>query len=532
MDLFLPELPKVLYVGTTPTSGGRYLSWLRDVCQVEIVSPDMPADFDIQSREADAQLILVDADAPRARDICLTLRQSPRTQHLQVIALGSHTLPGHETAMLENGAIDYIAGPIEQPNFIARIKAHLSYQFGTEVVRALKDCLEEEVARRTQEISATQDAMILALTTLAETRDNSTGNHIQRTQHYVRALARHLCHAPRFATFLTDRNIDLLFKSAPLHDIGKVGIPDRILLKPGRLDAEEFEIMKTHPTLGRQALENAERRLGKQIDFLSIAKEIAYCHHEKWDGSGYPRGLKGEEIPISARLMAVADVYDAIVSRRVYKEEFPHGHAIDIILQGSGAHFDPDVVNAFVRIEDEFRDIAKRFNDADPKSLDVVEVRSNATAEKVTAATETLALWKAPETDPLLDALNSRIDALSDEAAPFAISILTRTTTVPQPLADLIVDRLTYRVPTRLGPIHHALAQMLVAQPSKTEEALNVKSSNLALIRACRSSKAANAALHFIFELPSLLTSSKCAPVPLDKPTHSEPSSSSPPRPS
>jgi len=473
----------------------------------------------------------VDADAPQARDICRSLRQSPSTQHLQVVALGSHAYPGHEAALLENGAIDYIAEPIEQPTFIARIKAHLSYQFSAEVIRALKTCLEKEVARRTEEILSIQDAMILALTTLAETRDNSTGHHIQRTQNYVRALALYLSDDPRFADFLTPHNIDLLFKSAPLHDIGKVGIPDRILLKPGRLDPEEFEIMKTHPALGRQVLENAERRLGQQIDCLSIAKEISYCHHEKWDGSGYPQGLKGKDIPISARLMAVADVYDAIVSRRVYKDELSHAHAIDVIIQGSGAHFDPDVVAAFVSIEDEFRYIAERFSDVEPKGSDVSEAPLNTASEGVTAATEALARWMTPETDPLLDALHVRIDALSDEAAPFAISILTGTTTVPQPLANLIADRLTRRVPTPLGPIHHALAQMLVAQPSKTEEARHARSNSLALIQACHGSKAANAALQFIFDLPSLLTTSKRMPAPLEKLPHPGSRSASPPSP-
>jgi len=168
---------------------------------------------------------------------------------------------------------------------------------------------------------------------------------------------------PRFAQFLTDANIERLFKSAPLHDIGKVGIPDRILLKPGHFDDQEMQIMKTHAMLGRDAISHAEKSLGTQLEFLSMAKEIALSHQEKWDGSGYPDGLCGDAIPISARLMAVADVYDALISRRVYKDAMSHEQAVQIIAEGRGTHFDPDLVDAFLQISDEFRAIAERFAD-------------------------------------------------------------------------------------------------------------------------------------------------------------------------
>jgi putative two-component system response regulator len=196
-----------------------------------------------------------------------------------------------------------------------------------------------------------------------ETRDNETGNHIRRTQYYVRALARRLQSHPAFAGYLVEHQIDILFKSAPLHDIGKVGIPNSILLKPGKLAPEEFEIMKTHTTLGHDAIENAERQLGVTVEFLACAKEIALSHQEKWDGSGYPRKLAGNTIPISARLMAVADVYDALTSRRVYKDAMRHDQAVAIIIEGRGKHFDPDVVDAFAEITEEFRDIAGRYLD-------------------------------------------------------------------------------------------------------------------------------------------------------------------------
>jgi len=223
--------------------------------------------------------------------------------------------------------------------------------------------LEHEVERRTAEVKDIQEVTILTMASLAETRDNETGQHIIRTQHYVRVLARQLQQHPRFSAYLTDAQIDLLFKSAPLHDIGKVGIPDRILLKPGRLDADEMEIMKTHTTIGRDTIEAAERRLGHEVPFLVCAKQIAHSHQEKWDGSGYPLGLAGDEIPIAARLMALADVYDALICKRVYKPAFPNDEAVAIILEGKGRDFDPDVVDAFVVCQQAFLAIAQEFSD-------------------------------------------------------------------------------------------------------------------------------------------------------------------------
>ncbi len=180
---------------------------------------------------------------------------------------------------------------------------------------------------------------------------------------------------------MTRTNIELIFKSAPLHDIGKVGIPDNILLKPGKLTAEEFEIMKTHAALGKEAIERAEQQIGRSAPFLSFAKEIAGSHQEKWNGSGYPLGLAGEDIAISARLMAVADVYDALISRRVYKPPMSHERAVAIIAEGRGAHFDPDIVDAFLSIQHEFKKIATRFQDeSEAADNPVVTTRHGAAA--------------------------------------------------------------------------------------------------------------------------------------------------------
>ena len=216
---------------------------------------------------------------------------------------------------------------------------------------------------QTFELTKVRDATILALSSLAETRDNETGAHILRTQKYVAILAEHLKSHPRFSTYLTDAQVELIVKSAPLHDAGKVGIPDAILLKPGPLNDEEYKIMQQHPMIGSQALQSAREQLGSN-SFLSVSCEIMETHHEKWDGSGYPRNLRGEDIPISGRLMALADVYDALISERVYKKAFTHEKARDIIIEGRGTHFDPDIVEAFMELQDEFQQIAATFSKA------------------------------------------------------------------------------------------------------------------------------------------------------------------------
>ena len=217
--------------------------------------------------------------------------------------------------------------------------------------------------RRTQEVRDVRDVTVLALASLAEARDNDTGNHILRTQRYVRLLATALLSHPDYAPQLDEQTIEWLYKSAPLHDVGKVGIPDAILLKPGKLTPDEFEIMKTHTTLGRDAIAMAEQRLGKTVPFLRLAKEIAYSHQEKWDGSGYPQGLAGDAIPLSARLMALADVYDALITRRVYKDAMTHEEAVGIVAAGRGSHFDPALVDAFLANEADFQAIARAFAD-------------------------------------------------------------------------------------------------------------------------------------------------------------------------
>ena len=208
-----------------------------------------------------------------------------------------------------------------------------------------------------------QDSTLLALASLAETRDKETGDHIIRTQNYVRILAEEMRQVPGYQRQLSQEKVDLLFKTSALHDIGKVGIPDAILLKPGKLTPEEFEAIKEHTTLGYNSLMRANERLGGASEFLNMAAEIALCHHEKWDGSGYPKGLKKEMIPLSGRIMALADVYDALVSARVYKKAMSHDMALDIIIEERGTHFDPAVVDAFLCTEQAFKLVAIKYAD-------------------------------------------------------------------------------------------------------------------------------------------------------------------------
>ncbi|MFA6188093.1 MAG: two-component system response regulator [Sulfuricurvum sp.] len=362
----LGERPTILVVDDTSENLMLMSSLLKDIYNVKVANSGEKALKYLQG-DVHPDLILLDIImiGLSGYDVIFELKSNPKTQEIPVIFLTAMNSAEDEKNGLEMGAVDYITKPISPAIVLARIKSQLQVKAASDFLNDKNLYLETEIAKRTREILAVQDVTILAMASLAETRDLETGNHIRRTQHYVKALAKKLKTHPNFSYFLTDNMIEILFKSAPLHDIGKVGIPDSILLKPGKLTPEEFEIMKTHTTLGRDAIKHAETELGVQVEFLRIAKEIAYNHQEKWDGSGYPTGASGNDIPISARLMALADVYDALISRRVYKEPMPHEIAVKIIVEGKGKHFDPDIVDTFLSLQDEFQSIASRFSDSD-----------------------------------------------------------------------------------------------------------------------------------------------------------------------
>ncbi|MFZ6862633.1 response regulator [Undibacterium sp. Ji67W] len=366
MSSAIPLLTKatVLVVDDTPIN----LSLMRDLLQSEYqvkVAPTGARALKI-ARATPPDLILLDIMMPDmdGYEVCRQLKADELTASIPIIFLTAKNNTEDEQIGFDLGVVDYITKPISPPIIMARVRSHLVLKVAADILRNQKQMLEIEVAKRTHELESLQDVTILIMASLAETRDNETGNHILRTQRYVRVLAETLRLHPRFSAFLTPENIELLFKSAPLHDIGKVGIPDKILLKPGRFEPHEMEIMKTHTTLGRVSIEVAEQRLGRTFPFLQFAKEIAYSHQEKWDGSGYPEGLIGDAIPISARLMAVADVYDALVCKRVYKDGMTHESAAAIMIEGRGSHFDPDILDAFVSKQAEFREIAERYSDA------------------------------------------------------------------------------------------------------------------------------------------------------------------------
>ena len=289
------------------------------------------------------------------------LKAAPATADTPIIFVTSMEATEDEEKGLELGAVDYITKPIRPAILLARVRTHLILKQANDFLHDKNDFLEGEVNRRLRENQIIQDVSIRALAHLAETRDPETGEHILRTQGYINTLARRLQQHPKFKPVMTEQFIQLLTKSAPLHDIGKVGIPDQVLLKPGKLDADEWEIMKTHAEIGAKAIEQAEQDVDMPVEFLILAKEIAHWHHERWDGSGYPDGLKGDDIPVSARLMALADVFDALISARVYKPAMPFEQARDMILSERGRHFDPDVVDAFEASYERFVSIARRY---------------------------------------------------------------------------------------------------------------------------------------------------------------------------
>ena len=361
-----PEPATILVVDDTPANLSLMTGLLRDDYKVKAAIDGEKA-LRIAQAMPQPDLILLDIMMPGmdGYEVCRRLKADAATRDIPLIFLTAKSGVEDEKMGLDLGAVDYITKPISPPIVMARVHNHLMLKASADFLRDKADYLEQEVGRRTAEVVAIQDVTIMVMASLAETRDSDTGNHIRRTQHYVKALALKLRAHPRFAATLDERYIAMLFKSAPLHDIGKIGIPDRILLKPGKLTPEEFELMKTHTTLGRDAIQAAEKQLGMKVEFLTLAKEIAYGHQEKWDGSGYPEGLSGDAIPVSARLMALADVYDALISRRVYKQGMPHEQAVALIVEGHGRHFDPDIVDAFLELQDEFRAIAQRFGDSD-----------------------------------------------------------------------------------------------------------------------------------------------------------------------
>jgi putative two-component system response regulator len=296
-------------------------------------------------------MILLDIEMPEmdGYEAIKKLKEDPKTWDIPVIFLTSKTDMGSELEGLSLGAIDYVTKPFSAPLLLKRIENHLFTEWQKRQLKEINDHLEEKVEQRTEQIVNLQNAVLSTVANLVEFRDDVTGGHVARTQKYLKLLVDELQQENLYADETAVWNMDYLVPSAQLHDVGKIAISDSILNKPGKLTSEEFEIMKTHASIGVTIIQKIEDN-AEEHDFMKHARLIAGGHHEKWDGSGYPQGLKGKEIPLEARLMAVADVYDALMSVRPYKAPFSPGEARKIIQDGKGTQFDPVLVDVFLKV--------------------------------------------------------------------------------------------------------------------------------------------------------------------------------------
>jgi len=318
--------------------------------------------LDRVSKNPDIDLMILDLNMPvmNGFEVLEKLREMQMSKNISVLILTNYDELESEIKGLELGAVDYIRKPLNLESLRKRIEIHVNLKRASKSLEEVNQYLDAQVQERTKELVLTRNITINALVGLLEARDLESSNHTKRTQWIIKAICMKMRSNPSYNELLTDAYINTIFETSPLHDIGKVGIPDNILLKPGRLTTEEFEVMKTHVNLGMNALK-VEMGEYKAPEFLKIAIECISGHHEKFDGTGYPKGLSGKEIPLPGRLMAIADVYDALISKRVYKEAFNHQFALDLIKSESGKQFDPEIVDVFMEIAEEIKEITERF---------------------------------------------------------------------------------------------------------------------------------------------------------------------------
>lgn len=353
----LPARPSILVVDDSEPILDLLVDTLSDRYDVRVATSGEAALLMLARRPVDLVLLDVVMSGMDGLEVCRRLHKGPLGETIPVIFLTALSDEATERAGLQAGAVDFIAKPINRELVLARVANHIE-------LKRHRDHLGALVLEKTRDLKRALVLMLETLGALAEYRDNDTGAHIRRTQMFVRELAWALRRRGVHADELTDADVDNLYMAAPLHDIGKVGTPDRLLHKPGRLTQEEYGEMKRHAEYGYQVLERARRELG-DAPLLSTASAIAYTHHERWDGTGYPRGLRGDEIPLCGRIMALADVYDAMTTRRVYKVAYAHDQVVAQIFSQRGGHFDPEVVDAFLDVADRFREIAEQFRDSD-----------------------------------------------------------------------------------------------------------------------------------------------------------------------
>lgn len=364
MTVSANERPTILVVDDTPTNLNLLSNLLKEQYRIKVANNGAKALELVAAAPPDMVLLDIMMPGMDGYEVCRRLKAAEATRQIPVIFLTAKNETEDEELGFSVGAVDFIHKPFSPSIVAARVKTHLEVKLWHDFLRDQNAWLNKEVERRLSEVIRLQESSVLVMVSLAEFRDKCTGNHIRRTQEYVRVLAEQLANLPKHIDYLTTQHIELIAKSATLHDIGKIAIPDHILLKPEKLTPEEYALMKTHTQHGYEMLRTAGNHMGEKGEYLEMAMEIARSHHEKWDGSGYPDGLAGEQIPFAARIMAVADVFDALTTIRPYKTAMNHEQAVAIILQGSGAHFDPQVVEAFMATQDGLQHIAAKWVDS------------------------------------------------------------------------------------------------------------------------------------------------------------------------
>ena len=315
-------------------------------------------------RNTPPDLILLDINMPEMTgyEVCAHLKADEKLKDIPVIFISAISETIDKVKGFSIGGVDYITKPFQVDEVLARVETHLKLHRQECELVLHNHHLEELVQAQVKEISESQMATIFAISKLAESRDDDTGKHLDRVRIFCRLLAENLAENPKYRTLIQEKYLDNIAHASPLHDIGKVAISDAILLKPEKLTAEEFTVMQTHTTIGAQTLQIVLKRYPKN-HFINMGISIARSHHERWDGGGYPEGIKGEAIPLSARIMAVADVYDALRSKRPYKEALTHGQTREIIYNERGTHFDPDVVASFLDLEKTFLQVSQDWED-------------------------------------------------------------------------------------------------------------------------------------------------------------------------
>jgi len=314
-------------------------------------------------------IVIMGTDFPNfdGFDLCERINKDPLIPAVSVILTSSTRNEIKIAKGFDSGAVDFITEPYHSKEIEARISAHVKLKNLKQQMKEKNQQLEDIVKEQSKTITEMQMATIFSLAKLAQSRDDDTGKHLERVQKYCLSLSSELAKNPKFEKDVDENFIKNIVYASPLHDIGKVAIPDSILLKPGRLTPEEFDVMKTHTVMGAETLEEVYKRFGNN-DFIKMGIDIARHHHERWDGNGYPDKLAGEDIPLCARIMAIADVYDALSSKRSYKDAFPHQKCVDIIKEGRGTQFDADLVDAFVNIQDEFSLTRQLYGDIKSKA--------------------------------------------------------------------------------------------------------------------------------------------------------------------